>query len=380
MKRVMILAAAALCMAGTASAQQAIEGSKLTDNISIGVKSGVTTHIPHGPFFKQMRNVSAVEIRKGITPVFGLGVEGQASVNTSSWYGPKSANVFDHSYVGLFGTVNLNNLFAGYTGTPRPFEVEVQAGAGWLHSYFPKNTSKDYNTVGAKAGLNFNWNIGEAKAWTISLSPSVLWNERGHGSAYYGSHRAEFQLMAGVAYHFKNSNGTHSFVVARPYNQAEIDALNDQVNKLRAENQGLQAALQTSESTANIIAGKLRECENRPVQVVKETNTDYQSIRYVFYKIGSSKIAADQQPNVIMIADYLKHNPKATVVIKGYASADGNAAFNEKLAAARAESVKNELIKRFKIAPNRIKAEGQGIGHMFKEESWNRVSICVLDE
>ncbi|MDE6812526.1 MAG: OmpA family protein, partial [Duncaniella sp.] len=51
----------------------------------------------------------------------------------------------------------------------------------------------------------------------------------------------------------------------------------------------------------------------------------------------------------------------------------------ERLANARAEAVKNALIKRFKIDPKRISAEGQGIGHMFSEESWNRVSICTLD-
>lgn len=80
-----------------------------------------------------------------------------------------------------------------------------------------------------------------------------------------------------------------------------------------------------------------------------------------------------------MIADYMKNHPQSKVVIKGYASKDGNLDFNIKLAERRAESVKTALVKRYKIAASRITAEGEGIGNMFEEESWNRVSICTLE-
>ncbi|MDE6378048.1 MAG: OmpA family protein, partial [Duncaniella sp.] len=110
------------------------------------------------------------------------------------------------------------------------------------------------------------------------------------------------------------------------------------------------------------------------------SDTTFSSVRFVFFRIGQSKVAADQLPNVEMIADYMKHNPESTVVIKGYASQDGNLEFNERLAQSRAQSVKDVLIKKYGVKADRIKAEGQGIGHMFKEESWNRVAICTLDE
>lgn len=100
----------------------------------------------------------------------------------------------------------------------------------------------------------------------------------------------------------------------------------------------------------------------------------------MFFRIGSAVITADQQPNVEMIADYLKNHPQAKVIVKGYASPDGNYDFNVKLAAKRAESVKNALVSRYKIAASRIDASGQGIGEMFSEPSWNRVSICTIEE
>ena len=113
---------------------------------------------------------------------------------------------------------------------------------------------------------------------------------------------------------------------------------------------------------------------------MEKVNNQYNSVRFVFFRIGSSTITADQRPNIEMIATYMVNHPKSKVVIKGYASKDGNYDFNIKLAQRRAEAVKDALMKSYKIPASRIVAEGEGIGNMFEEESWNRVSICTLDE
>lgn len=386
MKKLSIAAAAILAIAGSASAQN-LEGTKLTDNISFTLKGGAATPLHgHGAsFWENMRGVTGVELRKQLTPTFGLGIDGEFGINTSRWNkGVSTHNSFDRSYVGLFGAVNLNNLFAGYAGQPRLFEVEAVAGAGWLHVYMPKSQGKDTNSFGTKAGVNLNFNLGETKAWTISIKPSVIWDmvpgsTKGQSTTYYDGEHAAFELEAGVTYHFPCSNGTHSFANAEP---CDYSALNEQINALRAENAALQAANADAAAAATVLAAQLDDCLNRPATVIKETkNTNtLESVRYVFYRIGSSKITADQTPNIEMIADYLKHNPNATVEIKGYASQDGNLDFNIKLASARAESVRTMLIKKYGIAGNRIKAQGEGIGHMFKEDSWNRVAICILND
>ncbi len=110
----------------TVSAQKLINGSKLTDNWSVGLNAGGVTPLTHNPFWKSMRPVMGVELGKQLTPIFGFGFEGMWSVNTS-----RSSTVFDYSNVSLLGKVNLNNLFGGYLGTPRTFEIEAVAGAGW---------------------------------------------------------------------------------------------------------------------------------------------------------------------------------------------------------------------------------------------------------
>ena len=193
-------------------------------------------------------------------------------------------------------------------------------------------------------------------------------------TAAYNKETSAFSIFAGVSYKFGEG-----FKCVDTQNQAEIDALNAQINALRADLAACNAATAAAAATAADLANQLQACQNRKPEVVKEVSNNLQSVRYIFYKVGSSVITADQMPNVEMVASYLKNHKNSTVVVKGYASQDGNLDFNIKLAQARAESVKNALINKYGIKADRIKAEGEGIGHMFTENDWNRVSICTLD-
>lgn len=397
MKKTLLLAALALG-AMTANAQ-AVQQPGFFDNWSIGLDGGVTTPMKNHPFFKSMRGLVGLNVKKQITPTFGLGVEGQFGVNTSSWKGQvHSTTAFDNSYVGTFGTVDLFNLFGGYNCSTRPFTIEAMAGAGWGHDYINRaeqyGNRQDWNYFATKVGLNFNFNVSQYV--TIALKPSIVWNMNGNkansiyetelnteqSATYYDANRATFNCQLGLVYHM----GGNGFECVTPYDQAQIDALNGQINDLRAALELSMANSAAWEAKAAGLANELAACMNRKPEVIKEevkvvnnTNT-LNSVRYVFFKLGSSVITADQMPNVEMIAAYLKNHKDAKVVVKGYASKDGPEELNIKLAKARAESVKNALINKYKIKADRIMAEGQGIGEMFTEESWNRVSICTIED
>lgn len=384
MKKFILLAALAMgAVASQAQTSQALAPSKFFDNMSFTLKGGMVSPMENFGFFKAARGVVGAELRKQITPIFGLGVEGEWSINTSSWTGFKSANAFDHQYVGVFGTFNFMNAFAGYKGAPRLFEIEAVAGTGWLHAYYPSSVSYDGNSWATKVGLNLNFNLGEAKAWTFSLKPSILWNMNHHGieqnvlgwAANYDSNHAVVELEAGLTYHFGNSNGTHHFTLVNVIDPAELDALNAQINALRAD---LDACGVNNAALLAQIAdlqAQLDACNRRPA--VEKVVKDLDNIRYVFFNISSDVILPNQQPNVAMVADAMKNND-AKVTIDGYASKDGSLEFNKKLAARRAESVKKELINRYGVAENRIDAQGKGIGELFSENDWNRVAVCTV--
>ena len=388
MKKAILLTAIALCTM-TSQAQTTVAGSKFTDNWSFTLKGGAvmsSKQVEDHGFWDNARGIVGAELRKQITPTFGLGVEGEWTINTSSWAGVRSGNWFDHQYVGVFGAVNLMNAFAGYTGAPRLFELELVAGTGWLHAYYPHTSGKDGNSWATKVGMNFNFNLCESKAWTLAVKPAYLWNMNGNprpnilgSEARYDSNFGYLELEAGITYHFGNSNGTHHFTVVRPYDQTEIDALNAQINALRGELE--ESGVNNAALLAQIadLQAQLDACNRRP-PVVEKVVKDLNNIRYVFFNCGSAYVQPNQQPNIAMVADQLKENSKATVAIKGYASKDGSAAFNRKLAERRAEAVKKELVKRYGIASDRIKAEGMGVGDLFQENSWNRVSVCTVSE
>lgn len=384
MKKFIIATASILAVVGTANAElRPLTPSKAFDNMSVTVKGGMASPLnpQRGSMGSNFRGMAGMEFRKQLTPNFGIGAEGEMFFNSSTWNKmPSMHNVIDKTYIGIFGAFNMMNVIGGYSGSPRTVEVELVSGLGWLHGFVPKSQGHDSNDIGLKSGMNINFNLGADKAWTLSLKPGIIWNVTNDNKNIVDSRTAIMEIAAGVTYHFGNSNDTHSFT----FYDCDFSEYNDQINEMRGLLAQCSEANFMLENANAVLAEQLAECQNQPATVVTNTvveeNNTLESVRYVFFRIGSSKVAADQQPNVEMIADYMKNNPESTVEIKGYASKDGNLDFNIRLAKARAESVKNMLVKGYGIKADRIHADGQGIGEMFKEDSWNRVSICVLND
>ena len=404
MKKILLLAVAALTM-GVASAQVTVEGNKFYDNISVTLKGGIVSPYQHYAFWKAARGVGGIELRKQITPVWGLGVEGEWSFNTSSWtksygdhtsvWGPHSNTIVDHQLVGAFGTVSLTNLLLGYPGIPRTLDVEAVLGAGWWHAYktgevlgpdeLPFDVA-DKNSWYTKAGLNLNWNMGESRAWTLSLKPAVVWY-MGRGATQqtnvFNANTAAVEIEAGITYHFKNHTGAHYMTLCpMQYTQADIDAINAQVNDLRSQLSGARADADAERARAARLQRELDECNKREPKVVTQTNVIDNSIENletnVYFEIGKSVVSTAQMPNVERVAIFLKNHPEATCIIKGYASKDGPEDLNIRLANARAKAVYDLLTGKYKIKGNRIQYEGNGISEMFSEPEWNRVSICTI--
>ena len=405
-----IILTLALLMGVFAAQAQSLEQNKFFDNISVTLKGGAIMPFQGYAFWPSARGVFGLEIKKQLTPTFGLGVEGEATINTTSWekepmfWGPKSPNMIDHTLVGMFGTVNLSNLFGGYKGKPRVFEIEGVFGAGWLHAFHRMESADfyglDYDSWYTKAGANLNFNFGESRAWTFSLKPAVVWDMNGdimlgyrynsrvrnvaspHANASkMNAEHAAVELEAGITYHFKGSNGER-YITFCPYkySQDDIDALNGQINGLRNQLNGLNGEIDALKAKNNKLQRDLDDCLKQKTPTpgpVTDPNAKYLNV-LVHFKLNKTNITPDQQANVERVAMYLKNNPTATVDIKGYASSEGPHDNNIRLANGRAEAVKNMLINKYKIDASRIKAQGCGETDMFQELSWNRVSICEL--
>lgn len=378
MKKVTILVAAALAVTSlSVNAQKAYEGTRFLDNWYVGVKGGVTTPAAHSAFWRNMRAETGIELGKQITPVLAVSFEGLTGINTSM-----SRTAFDDLNLGALGKINLNNLFFGYNGEPRLFEVEGIAGFGWGHDFMNSGYGSDLSYMVSRFGASFNFNLGEEKAWAVNIRPAIVYRMDGDRAQMLNVNKSKIEILAGVTYRFASSNGKHYMTIQKPYNQAEVNSLNESINALRAENARKEEALNAKEAENARLAKELTDLKNAPkeVQTIVQ-NTHSKSLESVVtFRQGKTAISADQVPNVERIATYMKNNPKSTVSIKGYASPEGSAEVNARVAQQRADAVKNMLISKYKISASRIKAEGQGVGDMFSEPDWNRVSIATLNE
>ncbi|MCP9612446.1 OmpA family protein [Coprobacter tertius] len=374
-----IIVSALIVWAFSANAQTdqtALQGTKFWDNWSVEFKAGGITPLTHSSFFKDMRPGLGVGFSKQLTPVFGLGFQGMGYINTT-----QSKTAFDASDVSMLGKVNLMNLFGGYPGDPRPFEIEALVGIGWLHYYM--NGPGDINSWSTRFGFNFNFNLGEEQAWTLGIKPAIIYDMEAdfpRAKSRFNVNNASFEITAGITYHFMCSTGTHHFTKVRVYDQAQIDALNSSINDLRMQIEAKNNQVMGAAQKIGALQTELDNCRKAAETVKTVVKTTRIPETIVTFRQSSSVIDASQRLNVERVADYLKNHPNAKVEINGYASPEGNLDFNIKLAQARAESVKSMLIKKYKISSTRITAKGKGIGDMFSEPTWNRVSICTIED
>ena len=384
MKKFVSVFALAL-VAMSVSAENLYKESKFFDNWYLGIQGGIASPAVGHAFWKDARGAFGLNVGKQLTPIFGLELEYTGVVNTAcsgnqaTWASLNNGGfAIDYTVLTLNGTFNLMNLFGGYKGAPRLFEIQAVGGSGWGHTSIP-GADNDANDLVFKFGANFNFNLGKEKAWTVALKPAILYDFVNRDLAMT-ARAAQIQIFAGCTYHFKNSNGTHSFAFGRAYDQAEVDRLNATINETRGMVADRDQTIATKNQRIADLEAALKACEAKPAVVQTVTNTKDNLECYVYFHQGKSNISAAQQPNVERIATFLKNHAGSKVVIKGYASPEGSVEVNERIARQRAEAVKTMLINKYKIAADRISAEGQGVGNSFSEPDWNRVSICTIQQ
>ena len=100
--------------------------------------------------------------------------------------------------------------------------------------------------------------------------------------------------------------------------------------------------------------------------------------RDIFFPIGNSNIAKSQTTKIAEIVTFMKENPDAKITLTGYADkGTGSAAFNDKIAARRAQTVYNTLAAKGVAKSRMIKKSMGSRVQPFEENDMNRVTICI---
>lgn len=368
---------AAIALTASASAQTVTE-SKLFDNIYVGINGGVATKTTGHSWLGDLNPNLGVRVGRYITPVVGVAIE--SNVYFSNKPGESIGTFVRSMNTSALGTVNLSNLFGGYKGEPRVFEVSALYGLGWGHIFGSGANHVCDNHFTSKAAIDFAFNLGKNKAWQVYLEPAMIWtlsnlqaSDDYANDCQYNINRSGVQLNVGVIYKFKNSNGTHNFTIAELRNQAEIDGLNAKINDLRSDLNGKDARLAAKDRQIKDLQNALNECNKKPKYKKPATATNLQPT--VLFRQGKSVVDPAQYAPIELISQYMKNHPEANVEIKGYASPEGPADLNQRLSEERAAAVKKILVNKYKISADRLTTVGCGAtDKLFEQVEFNRVA------
>lgn len=268
-------------------------------------------------------------------------------------------------------TFNLTNLFCEYN-PDRLVEVGVFGGIG----------------------ANIAWGNDEA----ADAKAAILKNEAATEALKYGATPLE-NLWDGTKTRFVARVGANvDFRVSdRVKLGVELSAntLSDKYNSKKAGNPdwyfnalvGVKVALGETHTTKVIPAPKpvekiieriIEKPAPAPAPKVESKVVEENFRRDIFFPIGNSNIAKSQLTKIAEIVEYMKENPDAKITLTGYADkGTGSAAFNDKIAARRAQTVYNTLAAKG-VAKSRMIKESKGSRvQPFEENDMNRVTICI---
>lgn len=316
---------------------QHVESQNFIDNTAVSIKGGISGLTC--PEFNKYHNFGhslqasvGVGVEKWITPVWGFGIDGTFGITNGSDKGVfQSGNWFN--YVTVMGQtkLNLTNLCLGYTGKPYKFELIPSVGIGWIHGFYRSTLvegtyTNDGNDLGTKFSVDFKYNV--TPLLSVVATPYFAYNlTNTHESKHhkvilewqprFDARNSWYGLEVGVSYRLGNTFK----VCDKTHTQAEIDALNAEINELREK-------LEKKPTTVTVV-------QYIDKAVVETTDNSYT----ILFKQGKSDVG-----DLSNIAKKLnKTNTSITIV--GNTSPEGSEEFNRNLALARANAVKDALVK-----------------------------------
>ena len=277
-------------------------------------------------------------------------------------------------------TFNLTNLFCEYN-PDRLINVGVFGGIGANIAW----NNKEAATANGKMAAHYA-NLAD---YTKQQPLAYLWNDaEGKGT------KARFVARLGANIDFRLSDKVTLGA------EFSANTLSDKYNSKRAGNPdwyfnalvGVKVAFGKTHTTKVIPAPKpvekiIERIVEKPAPVQEEVKKPVTNAiveenfrRDIFFPIGNTNIAKSQTTKIAEIVKYMKENPDAKITLTGYADkGTGSAAFNDKIAARRAQTVYNTLVNKG-ISKSRIKKESKGSRvQPFEENDQNRVTICIAE-
>ena len=314
-------------------------------------------------------------VQVGVGYNFNQVVGARLSLNT--WQSKAGQNVAGNVYKWKWNyvapmvdaTFNLTNLFCEYN-PDRVVEFGVFGGIGANIAWGNDEAADAQKAILAGPGKN----LAEVQAPLENL---------------WDGTKTRFVARVGANVDFRVSDRVKLGV------ELSANTLSDKYNSKKAGNPdwyfnalvGVKVALGETHTTKVIPAPKpvekiieriIEKPAPAPAPKVESKVVEENFRRDIFFPIGNTNIAKSQSTKIAEIVEYMKENPDAKITLTGYADkGTGSAAFNDKIAARRAQTVYNTLAAKG-VAKSRMIKESKGCRvQPFEENDMNRVTICI---
>jgi OmpA-OmpF porin, OOP family len=382
----------------TAQKTEQTPASKFKPGWFIGANGGMNWYMAEGNdflfentnklvFFKNIGSQGVVNLGYNFTPVYAL--KGGLEFNnyfyaTESVTGSSTRNPLKSQKLNFDMMVNLTNLNKGFDPDRK---LTLSAFGGMGVGYYSKNTNNNSKIGGAlRAGLQGDYNLTQQLALNLIVDGNLLTDNSNNQIVALPVDIAA-GISAGLTYRFieKKKPG----VVANDFApEPEVKQVTKPVEpevitpKVVEPEKPQVAVVDTPKQVVPVVKPEVKpivkpEVKQEPIAVVPSTKEN------LFFKFNSRVVeTASQEENLARLADYLKKNPQAKVVVSGYAdNASGTDAINDEVSKQRAINVANNLINKYGVDPNRLMVKWYGSKVQPFTETWkNRVVILNTAE
>lgn len=284
---------------------------------------------------------------------------------------------------------NLNlmlNLLTPSDPTVKPgiFEITPFAGVTFGHRYSHKGLNS-YSAFGANGGLILGLKMSERVGFFVEGSATVYPNDFDGYVGPDATSEVNVQLLGGLSFKL----GQYIEKPCDPISCDELDALNDQINRLRNKVEELK----------NRPLPECPECPECPpcpgiplpnIQTpdpIRPTVTIKPEIKKlepfflpnpVFFRINKSVIDESEWERIELCVKHMEENPAAKVEVTGHADKQtGNPTINLRLSRERSQAVAKALVEKYGINPSRVSTNWKGdeAQPFIQNNDWNRVVI-----
>ena len=336
------------------------------------------------PFMENSREQGSDGRR--ITAVYNLGVGRWISpylgFRFSAYYGSMHWN---QGVTASARVANLNvdfmwdmfNSIGGYS-PGRVFSIVPYIGLGGSFVYHYRPELGKINDHGGKvksnqwllpvsAGLQLRFRLSEYVDF-FAEGRAQFYGDNFNNEAYGRPIDIDVSAIGGFTFHFTGSK-------FQRYNPCDYV---DYINNANAQINDLRGALATTSAALAAAEAQL------PCPEVTETveTADVTLLPTVRFKINSAYVSSEEMVNVYNVAEFMKANPNATVIVRGYADQDtGSSEYNMKLSERRAQAVADILVGDYGIDSSRLVLEAAGSNtQVYDTNDWNRIVIFAVPE